>query len=234
MACSARESADDSTLTVFAASSLVDAFTEIGAAFEVENPGSRVRFSFASSSDLAAQVVEGAPADVFASADTMSLDTIRARGVALSNVHVFATNSLEIMVEPENPFGIQSLEDLADPNLVFIACDSSVPIGRYSTQVLTKAGVDLSPKSYEENVKGIVTKIVLGEADAGIVYRTDIIAAGSSAHGIPIPAEFNIVAEYPIATIGSVPSELAKAFVDFVTLSRTARDILISYGFTES
>lgn len=229
--CASEEGADQDAVLVFAASSLVDAFTDIAAAFEADNPGTAIDLNFASSSDLANQIIEGAPAEVFASADIENLVELRENEVDIGEEVVFATNSLEILVESGNPMGIKELSDLSDPSLVFITCDDAVPIGRYSARVLDKAKVDVTPKSFEEHVKGIVNKVVLGEADAGIVYRTDVLAAGSSALGIAIPDEFNVRVSYPITTIGSSPSIESQAFVDFITSSNIARDILRTYGF---
>lgn len=234
MSCASGESTDSETVTVFAAASLVDAFTELGDAFAADNPGSTVEFNFASSSDLATQIIEGAPVDIFASADSVNIERVRDGGITIGEVRMFASNTLEIMVEAGNPFGITDLADLSNPDLIYITCDESVPIGRYAAEVLANANVSVAPKSYEESVKGIVNKIVLGEADAGIVYRTDVIAAGSSAAGVPIPDAMNIVAEYPIASIGDSLSNAARAFFMFVTTSATARSILATFGFAES
>ena len=230
-ACAPEEDPNREVVVVFAAASLVDAFTDIAVAFEADNPGSNIDLNFASSSDLATQIIEGAPADVFASADIENLVELRESEVAIGEQMVFATNSLEILVESGNPLGIRELSDLSNPSLVFITCDDAVPIGRYSARVLDKANVDVTPKSFEENVKGIVNKVVLGEADAGIVYRTDVLAAGSGALGIPIPEKFNVRVSYPITTIGPSPSIESQAFVDFVASSDIARDILRAYGF---
>lgn len=229
--CASGETANEDDVLVFAAASLVDAFTDIANAYEAEKPGSNVDLNFASSSDLATQIIEGAPAEVFASADIENIAELRENAVAIGDETIFATNSLEILVESGNPLGIRNLSDLSNPSLVFVTCDESVPIGRYSAQVLSKANVDVTPKSFEENVKGIVNKVVLGEADAGIVYRTDVLAAGPRALGIAIQEEFNVQVSYPITTISSSPSIEARAFVDFVTSSDIARDILRSYGF---
>ncbi|MFM8858359.1 MAG: molybdate ABC transporter substrate-binding protein [Actinomycetota bacterium] len=228
--CSPANSGAETT-TVFAAASLVDAFTELGEAFESAHPDSDIEFNFASSSDLATQIIEGAQADIFASADTKNVDKVRESPVPIRDVRTFATNSLEILVEAGNPMNIDELSDLSKPNLIFITCDESVPIGRYSADILSRAHVTVIPKSYEESVKGIVNKIVLGEADAGIVYRTDVIASGTAAQGVTIPSEFNVVAEYPITLIGNTSSTSARSFLDFVTTSETARKILESYGF---
>lgn len=222
---------DSDSITVFAAASLTDVFSEIGDAFESERPGMSVEFSFASSSDLARQIVEGAPVDVFASADIQNIDAVRNSGLRVRDVRTFATNELEIMVEPGNPKGIDSLEDLSDPSIVFVTCDVSVPIGRYSAQILSMANVRVTPASYEESVKGIVNKVLLGEADAGIVYRTDVIAAGSSATGVSIPDEFEVVASYQVTAIGNQLTSGTLAFVDFLVTSPTARSILATYGF---
>jgi molybdate transport system substrate-binding protein len=230
VSCSPADSSTDTT-TVFAAASLVEAFTELGDAFEAAHPGSKIEFNFASSADLATQIIEGAQADIFASADTKNIDKIRKSPVQIGDVRRFATNSLEIMVEAGNPLNISELADLSDPNLIYITCDEAVPIGSYSAEVLVRANVTATPKSYEQSVKGIVNKIVLGEADAGIVYRTDVIATGSAAEGVAIPDEFNVVAEYPIALVGDTSSASSRTFYDFVLTSETARSILESYGF---
>lgn len=231
VSCSSDNSTASETVTVFATASLTEAFTEIATAFESANPEVTIEFNFASSSDLATQIIEGAPAHVFASADTVSIDRVKAGNVPIGAPQTFATNSLEIMVESGNPLNIRDLSDLVDPNLVYITCDESVPIGRYTAEVLKKANVTVEPRSYEENVKGIVNKIVLGEADAGIVYRTDVIAAGSSAEGIAIPEDLNVVASYPITSIGDEATATALAFIEFVVSSDIARSILRAYGF---
>jgi molybdate transport system substrate-binding protein len=230
VSCSPADS-DAETTTVFAAASLVEAFTELGDAFEAAHPDSNVEFNFASSADLATQIIEGARADIFASADAKNVDRVRGSSVPIGDVRTFATNFLEIMVEAGNPRKISELADLSDPDLIYITCDEAVPIGRYSADVLARANVTVTPRSYEESVRGIVNKIVLGEADAGIVYRTDVIAAGSSAEGVAIPDEFNVVAEYPIALIGDTSSSSTRRFFDFVTTDEAARNILELYGF---
>ena len=218
-------------LTVFAAASLTDAFTAIGEAFESEHPDVDVTFNFAASSDLVAQIIEGAPADVFASADqnnmTKLVDAERNDG----DPATFATNSLAIIVEPGNPQGIESVEDLANPDLIVVTTDPEVPIGAYTQEVFDAAGVEVTPDSYEENVRGIVTKVVEGEADAGVVYITDVIAAGDDAEGVEIPADINVVAEYPIAAVADAPNpDAAAAFIEFV-LSEDGQSILAEHGF---
>lgn len=219
------------TLQVSAAASLTGAFTEIEKAFELANPDVDVVLNLASSSDLVTQIVEGAPVDVFASADTKNMDKVAEADLIDGDPRVFATNSLRIIVAPGNPLDITSLTDLARPGLVYVTCDPNVPIGRYAHEVLEAAGVDVRPASFEENVKGIVAKVTAGEADAGIVYTTDVLAAGDRAEGVDIPADLNVSARYPIAVMKSADSSAAaRRFVDFVDSSAGAA-ILIRFGF---
>lgn len=216
---------------MFATSSLTDAFTEVGAVFEEANPGTDVVLNFAASSELVAQINEGAPADVFASADLVTMTRLTDAGNNAGEPVVFATNFAEIIVAPGNPEGISGLADLADPGLTVMLCAPEAPCGRYAAQVLGRVGVTVRPKSYEESVTAVVTKVTLGEADAGIVYATDVRAAGDAAEGVAIPAKHNVVAEYPIAvTEQASNAAAAEAFVDFV-LSNRGQEILASYGF---
>jgi molybdate transport system substrate-binding protein len=219
-------------LTVFAAASLTDAFTEIGEAFELSHPDASVTFNFAASSDLVTQIDQGAPADVFASADEANMTKLTDAGSNGDVPQVFATNRLEIIVQPGNPHGIAEVADLADPDLIVVTCAPEVPIGAYSAEVFDKAGIDVTPDSLEENVRAVVTKVTLGEADAGIVYTTDVLAAGDEAEGVEIPAELNVTATYPIAMTNDAPNpDGAVAFVDFV-LAPEGQDVLERYGFT--
>ena len=221
----------DGELTVFAAASLTAAFTELGEAFEAEDRDVTVTFNFAASSELAAQVLEGAPVDVFASADAASMARLTDADATDGEPVVFATNAAAIVVAPGNPLGITGLADLADDDLVVVACAPEVPCGRYATQVLDLAGVDLTPRSFEENVRAVVSKVVLGEADAGIAYVTDVLAAGEQASGVAIPDEVNVVAEYPIAVVADAAAPgAARRFVEFVR-SDPGREILASNGF---
>ena len=224
--------ADGSMITVFAASSLTDAFTEIGEAFGEANPGVDVTFSFAASSDLVTQISEGAPADVFASADLTHMTKLTDAGGTSGAPEVFATNVAAIMVAPGNPLSIEGVADLAEPDLIVVTCAPEVPCGAYAAEIFSNAGVTVTPDSFEENVKGVVTKVTLGEADAGIVYATDVIAAGDEAAGVEIPADANVVAEYPIAvTSQTADVEGAQSFVDFV-ISEAGQSILSTYGFS--
>ena len=219
-------------VTVFAATSLTAAYTEIGDAFKTSNPDANVVFNFAASSDLVTQINQGAAADVFASADTANMKKLTDGGGNAAEPQVFATNSLQIIVQPGNPKGIKTLADLANPGIIYVTCAPEVPIGKYAQQALDSASVTVTPASLEENVKGIVTKVTLGEADAGIVYTTDVIAAGDKAEGIDIPEENNVIATYPVAVTKAAPNPTgAQAFVDFV-MSEQGQKILASHGFT--
>ena len=225
---------DDSSggnVTVFAAASLTAAFTELGDAFTAANPDVEVTFNFAGSSDLVAQISDGAPVDVFASADLANMSKLADAGLAAGEPATFATNTAEIVVEPGNPLDIAGVADLADSDLIVVLCAPEVPCGAYAEQVVANAGTTVTPSSYEENVKAVVTKVTLGEADAGIVYRTDVIAAGDAAQGVPIPDDINVVAEYPIALVADAPNAAgAQAFIDFV-LGPAGQKILAASGF---
>ena len=217
-------------ITVFAAASLTDAFTEVGEAFTAENPDAKATFSFDASSALVQQITEGAPADVFASADTANMDKLTEAGLNGTEPAIFATNVLTIIVAPGNPKGITGVADLANSDLVTVICASEVPCGRYANEIFTKAGVTVTPDSLEQNVRGVVTKVTAGEADAGIVYVTDVTAAGDAAM-VEIPADSNVLAEYPVATVGaSARGEVATAFIEFVT-SDDGQAILANHGF---
>lgn len=218
-------------ITVFAAASLTDAFEAVGDAFTKANPGVKVTFTFDASSTLVAQITQGAPADVFASADTANMDKLTGAGLNGEAPVTFATNLLQIITAPGNPKGIAGLADLARPDLKVVLCDAAVPCGRYAKQSLEAAEVTLTPVSLEQNVKGVVTKVTLGEADAGIVYATDVKAAGAKAAGVAIPEDQNVVATYPIAsTKGSKATEVNRAFIAFLT-GPEGRAVLAGFGF---
>lgn len=220
-------------ITVLAAASLTDAFKALAADFERAHPGTKVALSFASSSSLATQINQGAPADVFASADTANMDKVTGPNGAgtIGAPAPFATNRLRIIVAKGNPKGIASLGDLAKPGVAYVSAAPSVPIGAYAQQALREAGVTVAPKSLEADVKAVVTKVTLGEADAGIVYSTDVLAAGDKAQGVTIPDTQNVVATYPVAVIKrSKNIATAQAFAGFVT-SGSGQGVLASYGF---
>ncbi len=218
-------------ITVFAAASLTDAFTDVGAAFSEANPDATATFSFDASSALVTQITEGAPADVFASADTANMDKLTDEGLNGTDPVIFATNLLAIIVPAGNPAGVTSVEDLASPDVTVVLCAEEVPCGNYANQILDAAGVDVTPASFEENVRGVVTKVTAGEADAGIVYVTDVTAAGDAAELVEIPEDVNVLAQYPIATVGaSEDQEVGEAFIDFLSGS-DGQAILAEYGF---
>ena len=219
------------SISVFAAASLTDSFKALGTAFQASHPGVTVQFNFAGTPTLVTQIEQGAQADVLASADTTNMDKLKADGFTVGTPEVFAHNKLEIVVAPGNPKGITGLADLTKSGVIYISEAATVPAGKYSLQALEKAGVSVTPKSLETDVKSVVSKIELGEADAGIVYTTDVKAAGSKVQGVAIPDTYNVIATYPLAVVkGTKDSDLANAFVAFV-VSSTGQSTLDSFGF---
>ncbi len=210
-------------VTVFAAASLTDVFPAVARAFAAHAAAAEPRFSFAGSQSLAAQVANGAPADVLATADAATIATVA--GELASPARTFAHNGLVIVTTAGNPRHISRLADLADPDLVVVLADPSVPAGHYAAQALATAGVDVSPRSLELDVRSVLTKVELGEADAGIVYRTDARAAADEVDAVPIP-------DAPTATyrIGAL-DDRGRAFVDFV-LSARGQAVLRTFGFS--
>ena len=233
------------TLTVFAAASLTDAFGEIGKAFEAANAGATVTFNFAGSQQLAQQIGQGAPADVFASANGTQMNVVIKSGQVVSGSQkTFVKNRLVVIFPTANPGGVTKLQDLARPGLKVVLADKSVPVGGYALDFLTKASASpdftatFSPTvlanvvSYETDVKQVLAKVSLGEADAGIVYTTDITADAASKVGrLDIPDALNTIASYPIAAIKDSPNAaLAQKFVDYV-LSADGQAVLAKWGF---
>ena len=219
------------TISVFAAASLTDSFKALGAAFQQAHPRVTIQFNFAGSPTLVTQIEQGAPADLFASADSANMGRLVADGLISGTAEVFAHNQLEIVVAPGNPKGITSLAALAQPGVIYISAAPTVPAGAYSLQALAKAGVSVTPRSLETDVKSVVSKIALGEADVGIVYTTDVEAAGSKVAGVAIPDIDNVVATYPIGVVkGSKNADGGNAFVAFV-LSSAGQSTLASFGF---
>lgn len=217
-------------ITVFAAASLTEAFTTLGRRFEEANPGAAITFVFGSSSSLAVQITEGAPADVFASASASTMDAVVESDVAETPT-TFAQNVLEIAVPPDNPANVTGLVDLEDPAVTVALCQPDVPCGALAATVLRAAGVAVEPITLEADVKAVLTKVRLGEVDAGLVYATDVLAAGDEVTGIDVPADVNASTRYPIATIsGSRSPGLAQAFVDYV-LSADGAAALTAAGF---
>lgn len=218
------------TVAVLAAASLTEAFTELGKTFESDHPGVKVTFSFGASSTLAQQALDGAPADLLATADEANLQKV-VDGAAASDPRVFARNRMSILVGKGNPKGITTLADLAKPGVLLVLCAPEVPCGKFGAQVLQKAGVTATPKSLEENVKGVVSKVTLGEADAGLVYVTDVEAAGDKADGVGIPDQQNVIAVYPMGLLKQAANaEAARPFRNFV-LSPAGQATLTGYGF---
>lgn len=233
------------TLTVLAAASLTESFTEIGRLFEAANPGVRVIFSFAGSQVLAQQLEQGAPADVFASASKKYMDAaVTSNRAAKDSSQIFAKNRLVVIYPAANTAGIKELKDLAKPGIKLDFGDKTVPCGAYSLDFLDKASnesafgagfkdaVLKNVVSYEDNVKSIITRVTMGEADAGIVYVTDVTATVAAQAGtLEIPDALNTIASYPIAAISdSKNAGLAKAFIEFV-LSEDGQAVLAKYKF---
>lgn len=233
--------AEPRTLTVFAAASLTDAFGEMEKNFEAANPSVTVTFNFAGSQALRTQIEQGAPVDVFASANSKEMDAlVGGKFIAEGTPQLFLTNKLVVILPAGNPAGVEKLEDLAKPGLKLVLAAEEVPVGNYSRQSLEKMngsfGADFKDKvlanlvSNEDNVKQVVAKVQLGEADAGIVYTSDAVAA-PDLKAIEIPTELNIIAKYPIAALSkSDNADLAGAFVAYV-LSPEGQAILKKWGF---
>jgi molybdate transport system substrate-binding protein len=232
-------------VTVFAAASLTDAFREIGAQFGEANAGAIITFNFAGSDQLAQQILQGAPADVFASANKKQLDVVITGGEIISGAErTFARNRLVVVYPKDNPAQLQALSDLAKPGIKIVLANKSVPVGGYSLDFLAKASklpeyteaysatVLANVVSYEENVKAVLSKIALGEADAGIVYTTDAATLTGGEIGlIEIPDTLNTIASYPIAVTKSAKNaDLAQKFVEYI-LSPEGQQILVRYGF---
>ena len=218
-------------LTVYAAASLRAPFTEIAERFEEANPGVTVEFSFAGSSDLGTQLEQGAPADVFASADTRTMDAAVASGLVAGEPIPFATNTLAIVTEPGNPENITSLDDLTGDGLSVVVCAPRVPCGAATERLEEASGVELAPVSEESSVTNVLGKVTSGQADAGLVYVTDAMGAGEKVTVVPAPEAAEIVNVYPVATLkDSRYHDRADAFVRFVT-GTDGRTVLADAGF---
>lgn len=217
-------------ITVLAAASLTESFSEVGKAFETANPGVRVKFSFDSSSTLARQANSGAPADLFASADDVNMKKVTDASNA-SGPKTFARNRLAVVVQKGNPKGISRLSEFGRSDVIYVLCALPVPCGNYGEQALGRVGVTRAPASYEANVKGVVTKVTTGQADAGIVYVTDAKAAARSADGIDIPDDQNVAVSYPVVVLKRAPhADVAWAFMNYL-LSPQGQATLAKYGF---
>lgn len=215
---------------MFAAASLTESFTELGKQFESANPGTKVTFSFGASSALAQQINSGAPADVFASASPKNMDQVIDAGGA-SNPKVFATNKMEIATPPDNPADIASVNDLAKSSVKTALCQPQVPCGSVAQQVFTNAKITVKPVTLEPDVKSVLTKVQLGEVDAGIVYVTDVKAADAKVKGVEIADDVNASTDYPIAPLTkSGNAAVASTFVELV-LSPAGQGVLTAAGF---
>jgi molybdate transport system substrate-binding protein len=217
------------SITVLAASSLTKGFTALGKEFQAANPGTKVVFSFGSSSDLVTQIGQGAPADVFASADQTNMDKVVKAGDNAGPPVSFVKNKLEIAVEKGNPKHIATLSDLTKSGTVVVLCDPSAPCGKFAVQVLANAKVKLTPKSLEANAKATLSKVELGEADAAIVYVSDVASSGK-VDGVTIPDNVNVLTTLPIVALkDSKNAALAKAWDAFVVSHST--ELVTTYGF---
>jgi molybdate transport system substrate-binding protein len=215
-------------IKVFAAASLTAAFNKIGQDWTAANPNTKVTFNFAGSQALATQIQQSAPADVFASADTTNMGKVSSQVDTPKN---FASNLLQIIVAKDNPKSVKGLSDLSNPDLKVVLAAPDVPAGKYAQQALGAQHVTVKPVSLEDNVKAVVTKVSLGEADAGIVYVTDVTAGGDKVEGVDIPDSQNVPATYPIAVLkGSSHQSQAQSFMDMV-LSDQGQQVLKSFGF---
>lgn len=218
------------TLTVFAAASLTGTFTELGKTFEATYPGIRVRFNFGSSSTLARQIVEGAPADVFAAASPATMKTVTDTLPASAPV-TFVRNSLQIAVPADNPAKVDGLVDLTDPKVKVALCAEQVPCGAAAVKALDAAGLKVTPVTLEQDVKATLTKVSLGEVDAALVYKTDVISSAGKVRGIDFPEAGKAINDYPIASLSAGPApEAARRFIDLV-LSQRGKDVLAEAGF---
>jgi molybdate transport system substrate-binding protein len=227
---SASGSAVSGSAAVFAAASLTGTFTQLGKQFEAANPGSKITFSFAASSALALQINSGAPADVFASASPVNMAQVTATGEAKDPV-TFATNDMMIAVPPSNPAHVTSVQDLAKSSVMVALCQPQVPCGATAAKVFTNAGITVTPVTLEPDVKSVLSKVALDSVDAGVVYVTDVKAAGSSVQGVSIPDDVNATTSYPIATTshGSA-NATAEAFMAYV-LSPAGQAVFSAAGF---
>lgn len=224
-------SARAAEITVSGAASLTAAFGAVVEAFGETQPGAVVHTNFAGSSTLVQQIREGAPVDVFASADQGNMRKLVDAGAVAGAPVVFATNRLAIVVARGNPKRIGGIADLAKPGLIVSLCAPAVPAGTYAREIFAKSGVTLPESSQELDVKAVLSRVVLGEADAGIVYTTDVLAAGDRVEAVAIPDALNVVARYPVAVlVHAKQPDLARAFVAYLT-SPAGQAILQRFGF---
>lgn len=238
-ACGSDESPDSVTLTVYAASSLKGAFEEIGERFEREHPGTAVEFNFAGSADLVAQIQQGAPADLVATADLANMAKLADDDLLAEPAESFATNTLTIAVPSDNPARIDSLDDLTREGVHLVVCAPAVPCGAAAAQVEEAAGLDWQPVSEEPSVADVLGKVASGEADAGLVYVTDVKASAAGVRSIDFPLAGQVVNTYPIAAIepqsptSGEQARLAAAFIELV-LAAEGQQVLADLGFGQA
>ncbi|MFD5522139.1 molybdate ABC transporter substrate-binding protein [Streptomyces sp. NPDC127066] len=219
------------TVTVFAAASLKESFTALGEQFEKAHPGTEVTFSFGGSDSLAASITGGAPADVFAAASPKTMAIVTDKGDAAATPETFVRNQLEIATLPGNPDKISSLKDLTKSGLKVVLCDRTVPCGAAAQKALDASELKLTPVSYEQDVKSALTKVELKEADAAVVYKTDVKAAGDKVQGVEFPESADAVNDYPIALLKDAENAAAgKAFIELVR-SAEGQKVLTEAGF---
>jgi molybdate transport system substrate-binding protein len=219
-------------LTVLAAASLTESFTTLGQQFEAAHPGVEVTLGFGASSALATQITSGAPADVFASASASTMEAVVAAGAAAAP-KTFAENVMEIAVPPDNPGKVTGVSSLAGADVKTALCQPQVPCGTAAQQVFTNAKVTVTPVTLEPDVKSVLSKVQLGEVDAGVVYVTDVLAAGDKVNGVEIPADVNASTSYRIAALArSGNAATAAAFVEYV-LSPAGTRVLTAAGFQQ-
>ncbi|MGW1818034.1 molybdate ABC transporter substrate-binding protein [Streptomyces sp. NPDC002125] len=219
------------TVTVFAAASLKESFTTLGKDFEKAHPGTKVTFSFGGSDSLAAGITGGAPADLFAAASARTMAVVTDAGDASGTPATFVRNELEIATLPGNPDRIGSLKDLTEPDLKVVLCDRTVPCGAATQKALDAGGLKLTPVSYEQDVKSALTKVELKEADAAVVYKTDVKAAGDKVEGVEFPESADAVNDYPIALLKDAPNPVAaEEFIAYVR-SAEGQKVLTAAGF---
>ena len=229
-ASSSPSAASTGTITVFAAASLMGTFTQLGTQFEAAHPGDTVKFSFGPSSGLSTQITSGAPADVFASAAPANMDTVVSAGDA-ANPRDFAKNTMEVATPPNNPGKVDSVTDLAKKSVKVALCQPQVPCGVVAAEVFKNASIKVKPVTLQPDVKSVLTQVETGNVDAGMVYVTDVMAAGAKVKGVSIPASDNASTLYPIATISdSKHKSIAQAFVAYV-LSPAGQHVLTAAGF---
>ena len=218
------------TVTVFAAASLTGAFTELARTFESDHPNAQVTLNLGASSALAQQIVAGAPADVFAAASAATMQTVSDAGDARAP-RVFVRNTLQIAVPAGNPGKVTGLDDLADPDLTIALCDEQVPCGAAAKKVFAASGITAAPDTLEQDVKAALAKVRLGEVDAALVYRTDVLAAEGEVEGVAFPEAAEAVNDYPVAVLVDAPNPTgASAFVEHV-LSAEGQRVLARAGF---